>query len=244
MEAVHLPFYVPPMMRTRFIAFLLVPVLLTGCGRSASGQKPTPEQLSDALPTITDLAGGWEETQRQIFDVRDVENPSLDPSIWCPEAIEVTKNLEDLAGQSGADVEMSIQQSGQPTSLMRIQAWSNDDVDAYYGDAAEAARICDGKTTTDDAGVTSSTKLIAARDIGDESISWSEETLPPSTTQSEKMAMIGRTTIARFGDILMVAQIGTVDWTGDQVLMDEDQWWDIIEIAGKRLDQLDEQVHD
>jgi hypothetical protein len=42
----------------------------------------------------------------------------------------------------------------------------------------------------------------------------------------------------------MVAQIGTVDWTGDQVLLDEDQWWDIIEIAGKKLDQLDEQVHD
>ncbi len=223
---------------------LMVPVLLVGCMRSASGQKPTPEQISDSLPTITDFEGGWEETQRQVFDVRDAENPSLDPSIWCAEAEEVTKNLEDLAGTSGADVEMSIQQSGQPTSLMRIQAWSNNDVDAYFGDAAESVRICAGKTSTDDNGVTLTTKLIAARDIGDESISWSEETLPPALTQGEKMAMIGRTTIARFGDILMVAQIGTVNWTGNQVLMDEEQWWNIVEVAGTKMDRLDEQVHD
>lgn len=232
-------------MNTKRVMVVLVATLaVASCGRSATGQQPTPEQISDSLPTITDIAGGWEETQRQIFDVRDVENPSLDPSVWCPEAIEVTKNLEDLAGQAGADVEMSVQQSGQPTSLMRIQAWSNDDVDAYFGNAAKAVRICDGKRSTDDAGVMSSTKVITAHDIGDESISWSEEIVPPSTTQGEKMAMIGRTTIARFGDILMVAQIGTVDWTGDQVLMDEEQWWDIVEIAGKKLDQLDEQVHD
>lgn len=231
-------------MRTRFILLLAVPVLLGGCVRSASGEKPSPEQISDALPTITDFEGDWKEIQRQVFEVRAAENPSLDPSIWCPAAGEVTKNLEELAGQSGADVEMSIEKSGQPTSLMRIQAWSNDDVNAYFGDSAEAVRICDGATMTDESGATRSTKLITARDIGDESISWSEETLPPPATQGEKLASIGRTTIARFGDILMIAQVGTVNWTGAQSLMDEEEWWGVIETAGKKLHDLDKQVHD
>jgi len=66
------------MIRTRFIVLLAVPVLLGGCVRSASGEKPNPEQISDALPTITDFEGDWKETQRQVFEVRDVENPSLD----------------------------------------------------------------------------------------------------------------------------------------------------------------------
>ena len=232
------------MFRTRFIVLFIVPVLLGGCVRSASGQKPTPEQISDALPTITDFEGDWAETQRQVFEMRDPENPSLDPSVWCSAVAELTANLPELAGQAGADVEMSLQQSGQPTSLMRIQAGSNDDVDTYFGNAAEAARICDGTSSIDEIGVTMTTRLISNRDIGDESISWSDETVPPPSTQKDKMASIGRTTIARFGDILMIAQVGTVNWTGAQALMDEEQWWDIVEIAGKKLHDLDKQVHD
>jgi hypothetical protein len=68
--------------------------------------------------------------------------------------------------------------------------------------------------------------------------------VPPPSTQKDKLASIGRTTIARFGDILMIAQVGTVNWTGAQALMDEEQWWDIVEIAGKKLHDLDKQVHD
>ena len=50
---------------------LMAPVLLVGCMRSASGQKPTPEQISDSLPTITDFEGGWEETQRLVLHLGD-----------------------------------------------------------------------------------------------------------------------------------------------------------------------------
>lgn len=223
---------------------LVATLAVASCGRSATGQQPTPEQISDSLPTITDFGDTWKETQRQVFDIRGAENPSIDPSIWCPAAREVTKNLETFAGQSGADVEMSTEQAGRPVSLMRIQAWSNDDVRDYFRDAAEAVHICDGATTTDAYGATATTNLITGRDIGDESVSWSEETVPPPSTQGEKMASIGRTTIARFGDVLMVAQIGTVDWSGTQILMDEDKWWGLVEIAGTKLNRLDQQVHD
>lgn len=91
------------------VVFLLAFVIaVAGCSRSAEGQKPTPAMLSDALPTITDMSGSWNESQRQVFTSRGAENPSIDPSLWCPQASQVTKNLVTLAGQSGADVEMEL----------------------------------------------------------------------------------------------------------------------------------------
>jgi hypothetical protein len=32
--------------------------------------------ISEALPTITEMPGDWDETQRQVFLVREPENPS------------------------------------------------------------------------------------------------------------------------------------------------------------------------
>ena len=219
-------------------------VVLVGCTKDAVGEKPTPAMLSDALPTITDMPGTWAETQRQIFDTRANENPSIDPSVWCDDASEVTKNLVDLAGVSGADVEMQLADNREGARMMRLQAWSNDDVESYFGDAAEAARICDGKTFTDADGVGRSWKVIEGRDIGDESISWMDTTLPPAETQKDKFASVGRTTVARFGDIVMVMQLGDANFTGATEPMPEDEWWSIVEIAGQRLNDLDNQVHD
>jgi hypothetical protein len=231
--------------RTKYVAACIVAGLsVVGCARSAEGQKPTPAQLSDALLTITDLDGGWSESQRQFFDTRSPENPSIDPSIWCPESAEVTKNLVDLAGDAGADVEMSIETDSGGPRIMRLQAWANDDVRDYFKDASEAARLCDGVTNTDDSGATSTTALIIGRDIGDESISWSDTIIPPPGTEKDKRQVVGRTTIARFGDIIMVLQLGDVGPVGSTELMNEDDWWSVVETAGKKLDTLDEQVHD
>lgn len=217
--------------------------VLAGC-RSASGQKPTPEQISDALLTITDMEGEWSETQRQVFDERSPENPSIDPSIWCPEAAEVSGGLVDLAGQAGADVEMQFEGKEKTFRLMRLQAWSNDDVEEYFRDAREAVQICDGVTATDESGVVSTTEVVSGRDIGDESISWSQKLTPPAETQGEKMESVGRTTIARFGDIIMVLQIGDAGPAGEATSMADEEWWSIVEMAGKKLDELDQQVHD
>lgn len=232
-------------MRNRLaIPLAAVLVLAAGCTRSAQGQHPDPAMLSGALLTITDMPGNWRETQRQAFTSREAENPSIDPSIWCPAASEVTKNLVSLAGESGADVEMQDLGTKEGFRMMRLQAWSNDDVDKYYADAKEAVHICDGRTETDSDGVTTSSSIIDGRDIGDESISWEDRVTPPAATQKDKMESVGRTTIARFGGILMVMQVGDGGPTGTATLMDEDAWWSIVETAGKKLDDLDNQVHD
>lgn len=79
--------------------------LLVGVGCTASTDSPylMPEQLSDALLTITDVKGNWQETQRQYFSERSNENPSIDPSLWCSKAEGVADRLSTLAGESGAD---------------------------------------------------------------------------------------------------------------------------------------------
>jgi hypothetical protein len=233
-------------MRRKLIApvviFALGAVLGASCTRSAEGQLPTPEMISDVLPTITDMPGEWDESQRQVFDVRGPENPSIDPSVWCPAAGMVTENLVDLAGQSGADVEMMSQGPSGTPRMMRLQAWANDDVEDYFRDAREAAMICDGESVTADSGAVETYSVVEGRDIGDESVSWVQKTTPPPATQSEKMESVSRTTIARFGSIVMAMQLGDVAFTGSAVAMDEDEWWSVVELAGKKLDTLDSQV--
>lgn len=232
-------------MRTRsFIPVVLLTVVLTGCNRSATGQKPTPAMLSDALVTITDMPGSWNETQRQAFSQRGPENPSIDPSLWCPQASAVTKNLVAYAGQSGADVEMQL--TGEPTvrRMMRLQAWANDDVKAYFRDAKEAVRICDGETFTDAAGVSTTISSNSGHSLGDESIHWSEAIRPPSGVVGDKLMSVSRLTIARFGDVIMVLQIGDAVNPGQTSGLAEAKWWAIVSVAGERLHNLSEQVHD
>jgi len=148
------------------------------------------------------------------------------------------------ASRTGADVEMQADDTNDGARMMRLQAWSNDDVNTYFESAAEAARICDGQSVTDADGVGRSWDLIQGRDIGDESVSWTERTVPPEDTRGDKFESIGRTTIARFGDIVMVMQMGDANWTGTTEQMDEADWWAIVELAGKKLAILDAQVHD
>ena len=70
-----------------------------------------------------------------------------------------------------------------------------------------------------------------------------QTTTPPVSTQTEKFQTVGRTTVARFGSIIMVLQIGDMAFTNSVTPMNEDEWWDIVELAGKKLDTLDERVH-
>ena len=96
---------------------------------------------------------------------------------------------------------------------------------------------------TAESGAVEQYSVVEGRDIGDESVSWLQKTTPPPATQGEKMESVGRTTIARFGSIIMVMQLGDAAFTGQTAAMDEDEWWSIVEDAGRRLNDLDSQVH-
>ena len=225
-------------MRHKFLALVVVcSAIGAGCTTNEEDSFPTPSQLSDALLTVTDMESGWEESQRQVFDTRSNENPSIDPSIWCAEAADASKNLETLAGDAGADVEMNWTKNESPR-MMRLQAWSNADAKDYMKDAKASAEACDGVTNTDSNDVTTETEMITNRSIGDESVSWSEKTVPPAGTEGDKFESIGRTTVARFGDIVMVLQLGDAAPVGTSSLMLEEDWWDIVKLAADKLDNL------
>lgn len=211
-------------------------VLGAGCTKSDGSGNPSPSELSDALLTVTDLPSGWEETQRQVFDQRGNENPSIDPSVWCSAAAEESKDLETLAGQAGADVEMNWT-AGTSPRLMRLQAWHSDGNGAkdYLAAVRASAGACDGVSATDADGVETKTSVIVGRNIGDESVSWSDKTTPPASTQKDKMESIGRTTVARFGNVVMVLQLGDAAPAGTATLMAEDDWWSVVQLAADKL---------
>lgn len=228
-------------MRTRLLAVaipVLVALAVTGCTKEVSHTPATPAQLADSLLSITDLDPGWEETQRQVFDERSNENPALDETAFCAAAADEVARVTDLAGGSGADVEMSYGGTSGGARLIRLQAWTSGDVMTYVEAAADAAGACNGVTATDDAGVTSTIRLITGRSIGDESVSWSDQIVPPPATQDQKFESQGRTTVARFGDIIMVIQIGDANFAGTAALLPEAEWWAIVSAAGAKLDDL------
>lgn len=223
-------------MRKKYASLVLAgSVLLAGCGLflKSEGQK-SAEELSKGLLTVTDMPKGWEETQRQVFEKRSNENPSIDPSVWCAEAASSSGNLIGLAGDSGADVEMNWA-GGKGPRMMRLQAWSNKDANDYLSEVRRSAQACDGVTATDANGVTTETHLITGKSVGEESVSWSQTVTPLASTQKDKFESIGRTTVARFGKVVMVLQLGDAAPAGTASLMPESEWWSIVELAATKL---------
>jgi hypothetical protein len=220
------------------LSVVVCSLVLTGCQRSIEKQVVTPATISEALPSITDMPGDWDETQREVFDERGPENPSIDPSVWCAAAADLGEELVKLAGPAGADVEMRAETASGSPRMMRLQAWTNSDVAEYIDTAAEAVGLCDGATISDPNGTVETMSIIDGREIGDESVSWEQTVTPPPGLQGDKFQTVGRTTIARFGSIIMVLQLGDAAWTGDVVRLDEDEWWAIVELVGRRLDTL------
>ena len=228
--------------RTAVSLGLVFAITLAACSDDvdeATEKIQTAKALSDALLTVTDMPSGWEESQRQVFNTRSMENPSIDPSVWCSQAKATAEPLVDLAGQSGADVEMSQSRGGNAgASMMRLQAWSNDDATEYFATAQAAVEKCDNVSSTDESGVSTKTEVIDGRSVGNESVSFSQETIPPPSTQGEKFSSVSRTSIVRIGSIIMVMQLGDAGPTGSVQLMDEETWWGYVTQAVDKLEEL------
>jgi len=172
----------------------------------------TPQQLSEALLTTSDLGGlgiVWTETQRDVFATREPENPSIDPSLWCPAG--KGDELVALAGGEGADVELMSGSSESPY-IVRQQAWTNADVERYFASVKGAVDACSGVTWTDDGGnsyTLAPSATVPA--IGDDSVSWRVTIELTGATPS--MSFTDQTA-SRFGDVMMVLQGGATPTTG------------------------------
>lgn len=203
----------------------------SGCTKAAD---TSPQALSRALLEITDMPGDWQETQRDVFETRGNENPSLDPSIWCPDAATEAAGLIDLAGDAGADVEMQMQIDGEEVPrLMRLQAWRNDDVRQYFEQLLTMVNICDGAQWTEEPSVTTEMWKIDGPEVGDESVSWGSRLVPPEG--KEQAASMGRTTVARLGEVIMVLQIGDFTTASSVGELTDADWREIVQRAADKL---------
>jgi len=204
---------------------------LAGCTKSAD---TTPQGLADRLLDITDMPGDWQETQRDVFTTRGNENPSIDPSTWCPDASDEAAGLTDLAGDAGADVEMQMQFDGaEVPRLMRLQAWRNDSTRRYFEEVLTVVNICDGAKWTQDPGVTTEMWKIDGPEVGDESVSWGAQLVPPEG--KEQAASTGRTTVARIGEVIMVLQVGDFTASSSVGELSDADWREIVQRAADKL---------
>lgn len=218
------------------LAGVLIAVTLSGCTKSAGR---SPESLSKGLLDITDMPGEWQETQRDVYTTRAVENPSIDPSTWCPGAKEEVTKLDDLAGDAGADVEMQMQVDGaEVPRMMRLQAWRSESASDYFAEIVTVLNICDDAKWAEDTGVAQGVLIqeiwkIDGPEVGDESVSWGSQVVPPKG--KEMATSSGRTTVARLGEVIMVLQIGDFTTSSGAGQLGDADWREIVQRAADKL---------
>ncbi len=205
---------------TGMIGLALMSLALGACGShktatttpttttTSAGTTFTPQQQSGALLKASDLGTGWTETQHDVFTTRQPENPSIDPSLWCPAG--QGDGLVTLAGQQGADVELTLGTTHSPY-MVRQQAWTNADIERYFTSVKSAVAACTGVTWKDSESNSYTLQPLTAPKIGDESISWTVTVQLVGTTP---VTFLSQQTAARFGTLMMVLQGSATPTTG------------------------------
>lgn len=223
--------------------------LLTACG----GDDPkvyTPTELGDRLLAPADMGPGWTESQRDVFDTRESENPSIDPSLWCPDySTGKADQLITLAGQAGADVELQLgdpQAADQPTYGLRQQAWSNKDAEDYLRELADAVGTCNGATWTDsgdgaEEGTAAEYRLsvLTVPTVGDETVAALVTITLTSDSGEAPMVIRQRMAAVRAGSIVMLLQEGDTLGADAEPSTTDEEFATLVEQAARPFVQLD-----
>lgn len=218
-----------------FSSVVLLSTVLWSCGGGTTGDPLTPQQLGDALPTVTDLGQGWSETQRDVFTNREPENPSIDPSLWCDRASTDDATMQTLAGDEGADAEFELSVPDGFHRGLRIQAWNNPDAKRYMTALDRAFDACNGEAWDDGAGSTYSVGPSEGPDLGDDSVHW---TVRIDADGGVKSVWVARQWVVRTGYTIVVAQLGDVGPGTPLEPMDDEQWSSIVSEAIERINSL------
>ena len=222
--------------QSRIVArFVLCLLLLTSCNRVRDGDTNyvSTSDLSQALIEVADLPTGWSETQRDLFDMRQPENPSIDNSLWCPKASSSLGKLSNLTGDAGADVEMEYREGTGVAVALRLHAWSNEDVREYFSLATRLVEQCDDETWTD-AEVSYTENIVDGVEIGDDSISW--EVKIASSATSNAFSSTNRITMVLIGDVIGVLQYGRNTTEASFSQPENAAWLFVLDAALKRLE--------
>ena len=221
--------------RTKITLLTLAPLgVLSACGDDSAKQHSTTE-LSAALLTVDDLGGSWTEDHSYSFDQRTAENPPVDSSAFCPAASTETASLTDLAGPSGAEVELKMGDS----RTVRIQLWDNGDAEAYFNVVDSAVKTCDATEWTDDTvGSTNSFTAIEGPSVGDDSVNWLGITTPPTDNPHGKYGGTSHTTVARFGSVIMTMHVHDIAVSSDSTTITDEEWRSLVSKAAEKVADL------
>ena len=212
------------------VTFLSISALAS-CGDETS-KKRSNDDLSAALITVSDLGTSWTEDHRYAFDTRTAENPAPDSSSFCPAASTETADLSELAGQSGAEAEMKMGDS----RTVRIQAWDNSDAQEFFDAVNAAVKTCDAVEWTDGSvGSTISFSALDGPKLGNESIHWTQITTPPSDNPQGKYGSSSRTSVVRFGSVIMLLHVHDIGLEPQASTITESEWRTIVNLAANRI---------
>jgi hypothetical protein len=216
--------------RVVFVVMAMGPMgLLASCSDDTSEVVIANERLATGLLTVEDLGEGWAETQRTRFEMREPENPSIDPSLWCPQADRTALRLVDLAGDAGVDVEFEKVSKGS-SRYVRLQAWSNTEVGDFMTAVDKALAECDGVAWNDGSGTTYTITALRAPTVGDEVINWEIDII--TGTPTGEVASLSRMSVFRIGEAVGVIQEGGM---GDAGATTNDDRTALIVMAADKL---------
>ena len=210
-------------------------VFVASCNRVRDGDANyvSTTDLSQALIEVSDLPAGWSETQRDMFDVREPENPSIDNSLWCPEASASLKELTNLAGDAGADAEMEFREGSDVAVALRLQAWSNENVRDYFSLATRLIEKCADEKWTDEE-VDYTENIVDDVDLGEDSITW--EVVIASSGASKAFSSTNRITMVMRGDVLAVLQYGRNTTVAPFGQAERAEWLTVLKAVTARLE--------
>ena len=219
----------------RPLAAMVAVVSMSACGDGGVVESFTPEQLGDALLTAQELGSGWSQTQRDVFTAREVENPSIDSSLWCDAAADDDASMQVLAGQAGADAEFEFALQGDVNRGMRVQAWNNADAKEYFETLGSAYDRCNGETWNDGEGSSYTVSPADGPDGGDESLHWAVRI---ETTDGSNAIWNSRQTAVRLGNTILVMQLGDVAAGDSLEPLGDSEWADIVSAAVEKFESL------
>lgn len=181
---------------------------MVSCSDDTSEVVIANERLATGLLTVEDLGEGWTETQRTRFEMREPENPSIDPSLWCPQADSTALRLVELAGDAGVDAEFEKVSKGS-SRYVRLQAWSNTEVAEFMTSVGKALEECDGVAWDDGSGTTYRVTALGGPVVGDDVVNWEIDIV--TSTPTGEVASLSRGSAFRIGEAVAVFQEGGMD---------------------------------
>jgi hypothetical protein len=222
---------------------LVVVVLLAACGDGGGAERTySPDELEPVLVVADEIGQGWTEEMRDVFTTRGEGPPAMEASAVCPAASGQADELEALAADSGAAVEVNQERTGRRDFHgVSEQLWSSDDATDYVVAVRTAFEACVGTTwTVEDEGGAGDQQVtlraLDAPDVGDMSTAAVAEVATPGPDGT--YIWRSRIVVGRFGTAVMTITELDVQLEGTEPHFTETEWTTVVETAAAKVERL------